>query len=193
MLTRLTKAGVRRRADGLCLAVCFLTIAYSFAAAGEATLKEKSKSTNPFQTNNTDPIFITSDRMEMDRKKGTIIYSGRVVAKQGEATIKGDKLTASYSEDLKQITEIVAEGNVHITQADRVATGNKAVFDGKKQTITLSGNPVVRQGNSELSGSRILFLIEQDRFVAEGKVKATIFPGELKKGDQQESNSGIKK
>ena len=86
---------------------------------------------------------------------------------------------------MKQLKEVVAEGKVHVTQGNRVATGTKAVFNGKAQTITLTGNPVVRQGNNQVSGSRITFFIAQDRAVVEGgaqqRVKAIIFPGELKR------------
>lgn len=181
--------------EGLCIAFCSLAVVYSLAGAGEAKSGTKEKSGNPFQTDKNEPIYISSDRMEVDRKKGTITYSGRVVASQGEATIKSDKLTASYSADMKEMKEIVAEGSVHITHEERVATGNRAIFDGKKQTITLTGNPMamVRQGNSEISGSRITFFIEEDRAVAEGKVKGTIFPGELKPSEKKESGSDTNK
>lgn len=182
--------------DGLCAALCSLVVVYSLAGAGEAKPGTEEKSGNPFQADQNEPIYITSDRMEVDRKKGTITYSGRVVALQGEATIKSDKLTASYSADMKEMTEIVAEGNVHITHEERVATGNRASFDGAKQTITLTGNPVIRQGNSEISGSRITFFIEEDRAVAEGgrqRVKATIFPDELKSREKKESGSNTNK
>ncbi len=71
-----------------------------------------------------------------------------------------------------------------------MAMGTKAVFSGKGQSITLTGNPVVRQGNSEVSGNRITFFIEEDRAVVEGgneRVKATIFPEEFGKEQKEET------
>jgi lipopolysaccharide export system protein LptA len=185
----------RRWREGLCIAFCSLAVVYSLAGAGESKPATKEKSGKPFQADKNEPIYINSDRMEVDRKKGTITYSGRVVALQGEAKIKSDKLTASYSADMKEMREIVAEGSVHITHGKRVATGNRAIFDGKKQTITLTGNPVavVRQGNSEISGSRITFFIEEDRAVAEGRVKGILFPGELTPSKKKESGSDTNK
>jgi lipopolysaccharide export system protein LptA len=146
---------------------------------------QKGKNKEGFQFNKNDPIIITSDRMEADRKKNFVTYSGRVVAVQGEMTLKSNTLTAHFSPDMKEFKEIIAEGNVHITQLDRVATGSKAVFNDQQKTITLTGNAMVRQGNSEVSGPRIIFFIEQDRAIAESsdsqkqRVKATIFPSEL--------------
>ena len=138
--------------------------------------------------------MITAERMEVDRKKGSISYRGRVIAVQGELTMKSDSLTAYYTNpDLKQLKEVVAEGKVQVTQGERVATGGKAVFNGQNQTLSLIGNAVVRQGNSEVSGSRIVFFIDKDLIVAEGgseRVKSKIFPDELKKQEKEEERAG---
>lgn len=154
--------------------------------------KEGKKSEGPnFSIDKKDPIFISSDHMEVDRKKNTIVYKGRVVTVQGEMTMNSEALTAYYNPEMKQIKEVIAEGKVNVTQGDRVATGGKAVFNQKERTLILTGNPVVRQGNSQVSGSRITFYIEQDRAVAEGgnqRVKATIFPDEF--GGKEKAEAG---
>lgn len=142
---------------------------------------EKGRSSG-FEVNKQEPIFISSDQMEVNHKKSMITYKGRVVTLQGDMTMRSEVLTAYYDPEMKGVKEVIAEGKVHVTQGDRVATGSKAVFDGKEKTITLTGDPMVRQGNSQISGSRITFFIEQDRAVVEGgkqRVKATIFPEEL--------------
>jgi lipopolysaccharide export system protein LptA len=175
-----------RAALALLIALSVLLLLLPNANAREEGVKAGKKGDQgPFKLDTDKPIFITSDRMEADRKKGIVTYSGRVVAVQGEMTMNSANLSASYSEDMKKVKEIIAEGNVQIVQGDRVATGAKSVFNGDAQTITLTGSPaVVKQGNNEVSGSRIVFYIEEDRAIAEGgseRVKATIFPEELKK------------
>jgi len=166
-------------------------------ASEESTKPSKKGDQGPFKLDSGKPIFITSDRMEADRKKSIITYSGRVVAVQGDMTMNSANLSASYSEDMKKVKEIIAEGNVRIVQGDREATGAKSVFNGDAQTITLTGSPaVVKQGNNEVSGSRIVFYIEEDRAIAEGgseRVKATIFPEELKKKSEDEKKAGDEK
>ncbi|MFQ5904148.1 MAG: lipopolysaccharide transport periplasmic protein LptA [Candidatus Binatia bacterium] len=188
----------RHMAHALCLTACLLVAAHPSALAGEAGearkgTKKRSVGT-AFQTSKKDPIFITSDRMEVDQKKNTITYSGRVVTLQGKMTMRSEVLTAYYNPDMKQLKKVVAKGKVHVTQGDRVATGRKAVFDGRAQTITLTGNPVVRQGNSQVSGSRITFYIAQDRAVVEGgtrqRVKATIFPEDLVRQEKGKARPG---
>ena len=161
-----------------------------------APAKEEPKKNNratAFEFNKKDPIYITADWMEVDQNKNTITYKGHVITTQADMTIRSETLMADYNPDMKQIKQIVAEGKVNATQGNRVATGEKAVFDDKAKTVTLTGNPVMRQGNSQVSGSRVIYFVEQDRAVAEGdgkeRVRATIFPEDLQKQDKGESAS----
>lgn len=172
---------------------CLWSAFHGSALGAEAPGKSKKAGGTAFQTSKKEPIFITSDRMEMDRKKNTITYNGRVVAVQADMTMRSEVLTAHYNPDMKQLREVIAEGKVHVTQGERVATGSKAVFNGKDQTITLTGDPVVREGNNQVSGSRIIFFIEQDRAIVEGgnqRVKATIFPEELERRGKATAGPG---
>lgn len=181
-----------------CLLVCLMAAGYSNTWAGEASgkagkeTKKKSEGTS-FQASHKEPIFITSNWMEADRKKNTITYKGQVVAIQADMTMRSETLTAHYDPDMKQLREAVAEGKVQVDQGDKRARGAKAVFNGKAQTVTLTGSPVVRQGNSEVSGNRIIFFMEEDRAVVEGgseRVKAIIFPEELEGRQKGGAGSG---
>lgn len=186
-------ANARRRALQWGVALALLFSFGLSSLAGEAPQKSGPKQKGQdsgFAASKNEPIFISSDRMEVDHKKNTITYKGRVVALQGDMTMRSEVLTAHYDPEMKGVREVIAEGKVHVTQGDRVATGSKAVFDGKQRIITLTGDPVVRQGNSQISGSRITFFMEQDRAVVEGgkqRVKATIFPEELERKEKGEA------
>lgn len=164
---------------------------YGAAARGEA---KKTSGGSAFELNKKDPIYITSDWMEVDQKKNTITYKGRVVTVQADMTMRSETLTAYYEPEMKQMKQIVLEGKVQAVQGNRVATGEKAVFDDKTKTVTLTGSPVMRQGNSQVSGTRIVYYIEDDRAVAEGKdqvrVHAVIFPDELQKKEKGDTAPG---
>ncbi len=180
---------------GLCSLVLLLGLGVSpsHGAAANGDTKKKTSGT-VFEFNKKDPIYITSDWMEVDQKKNTITYKGRVVTIQADMTMRSETLTAYYEPQMKQMKQIVAEGKVHATQGNRLATGEKAVFDDKTKTVTLTGSPVMRQGNSQVSGTRIIYYIEEDRAVAEGKgqvrVQAVIFPEELQKQDKGDATAG---
>jgi lipopolysaccharide export system protein LptA len=186
--------------------ICFFLLLSSYALAAvpaetdakkDATKKtddakkkdDTKKSSSGFEFNKKDPIFITADWMEVDQKQNTITYKGRVVTVQAEMTMRSETLTAYYDPEMKQMKQIIAEGKVNATQGNRVATGEKAVFDDKAKTVTLTGSPVMRQGNSQVSGNKVIYFVEQDRSIVEGdgkiRVQATIFPEELKGGREQ--------
>ncbi len=128
------------------------------------------------------PLEITADRMELQRKQSTIVYKGNVLVVRDGVRIASDVLLARYDAKGGVLTSVVAEGKVRVSHGGREMTGDKAVFDGVKETITVSGNTVVRDGNSSISGSRITIFVKEDRSVvenSEGRVKAVIFPGQL--------------
>ena len=177
------------------LAVLLLAGLIVDLARGASRDDTKSKNDDSvFEFNKKEPIYITSDWMEVDQKKNTITYKGRVVTIQSEMTMRSETLTAVYDPEMKQIRQIIAEGKVNAVQGNRMATGDKAIFDDKAKTVTLTGNPVMRQGNSQVTGSRIIYYIDQDRAVAEGKdsvrVQVTIFPEELQKERNGKSEAG---
>jgi len=172
------------------------------AFAGEAAIQakerpEKKSGSSAFEFNKKDPIYITSDWMEVDQKKNTVTYKGRVVTIQADMTMRSETLTAYYEPEMKQMKQIIAEGKVSAVQGNRIATGEKAVFDDKAKTVTLTGNPMMRQGNSQVSGTKVIYFTEQDRAVAEGdskiRVQATIFPEDLQSRDKGAAAPGKQK
>lgn len=169
-------------------AILFGLVTFPAMASKASAAAKDSKSSAGFEFNKKDPIYITADWMEVDQKKNSIMYKGRVVTIQNDMTMRSETLTAYYDPEMKQLKRIVAEGKVNATQGNRVATGDKAVFDDQAKTVTLTGSPVMRQGNSQVTGVKVVYYIEQDRAIAEGdgkvRVRATIFPDELKGREQ---------
>lgn len=174
---------------GLHVIAILLVAVHVFAPSGETAEKPKGKAQGEtFGPSKEEPIIITSDRMEVNRKKSTITYEGHVVAVRGDVTMTSEILTAIYDMGMERLKEVVAEGKVRVTQGDRVATGAKAAFDTQNNTVTLIGNPVVQQGKNRVSGSRMIMFINENRGVVEGgsqRVKAIIFPEGLERLDKR--------
>ncbi len=122
------------------------------------------------------PIDITSSRLEANLKSHIVIFSGDVVAKQGNVVLYCDRLTAYYGEKEKDITKIVATGDVKITRKDMIATGGKAVFDNVGKLLTLSGSPRIWQAKNIIEGTKIVFYLGTDRIFVEG-AKSLYTPG----------------
>jgi len=115
------------------------------------------------------PIHITSDRMEADYGKRIITFSGDVVAKRGEFTLQSRVLKVFLEKEGEGIERLVAEGEVHIDQGERRAVCSKATYYYKEGKVVLEGHPMVWQGDDRLRGWRIIFFVNEDKAIAEGK------------------------
>jgi lipopolysaccharide export system protein LptA len=148
------------------------------------------------------PIQIQSDRLDAYQEKNLVIFSGHAVATQGDKTIKADRLLIYYKDNPAtpekskeksnkmdmgaggDLEKIEAQGQVVITQTNRVVTGDNAVFYQDSQKIVMTGNAVMREGKNIIKGEKIVVFLDEDRGVIEGserkRVTATIYPNEKK-------------
>ena len=155
----------------LCLATCPALA----AVAGKVAASDRSSL----------PTTIKSNQMVADNKGKTAIFSGNVVAKQGDITIYSDKMTINYGVK-GDVEKIEADGNVRIVQENRIAKASHALYDSRQGRITLTGSPKVMQGSDSISGKTIIYYVDEDKSVVSGdadsRVNAVIHPP-AKKGD----------
>jgi lipopolysaccharide export system protein LptA len=137
------------------------------------------------------PLRISAARLEADQKAGIITFSGQVKALYGDSTLYSDRLLvylknqpappkgaakppSSQAEqsplgDLGagKIDRIVAKGQVRFVQADRVATGDEAIYYKDRDEVVLLGNPQLWQAENTLKGERIVFNIKTNKVLVE--------------------------
>lgn len=159
---------------------CLFSLSVFSSLASETPSQSKTKnSKDKFQLEGTNqPITITSDHLEGDNKNNKALFSGNVVARRGDITISCEKISIIYDEDVKTAKEIIAEGQVRITQGERIATGERAVFNNSEEKITLTGRPQLREGDNTIEGGKITLFLAEDRGIVEAdteiRVNATI-------------------
>jgi lipopolysaccharide export system protein LptA len=118
----------------------------------------------PVQKNRSSmPITIKSNEMTADNKGKTAIFSGKVVAKQGDITIFSDKLFVSYADKNGEVEKVEALGNVRIVQQNRTGFADQAVYDSLNGRIVLTGTPRVVQGSDSISGKVITYYVDDDK------------------------------
>jgi len=124
------------------------------------------------------PITIKSNELSADNKGKTAIFTGKVVAKQGDVTIFCDKMTVYYGAVQGDVDKIEADGNVRIVQENRTGLAAHAVYDSRAGKVILTGGgPKVMQGADTVSGEIITYFLDDDRSsVTGGRVEATIHP-----------------
>ncbi len=110
-----------------------------------------------------DPLEIVSDWTEADRQKGTITFGGKVVAKQKDMVLYADRVINYFDMENQKLIKAIAVGNVKLNQADKFVTCEKAELIQAERKITLTGNPVMWQGENRVSGERIIIYLNQSQ------------------------------
>lgn len=110
-----------------------------------------------------DPLEIVSDWTEADRQKGTITFGGKVVAKQKDMVLYADRVINYFDLDTQKLIKAIAVGSVKLNQADKFVTCEKAELVQAERKITLTGNPVMWQGENRVSGERIIIYLNQSQ------------------------------
>lgn len=133
-----------------------------------------------------DPIQIDADRLEWFDKEQKAIYTGNVVAKQGEATLKSSQLRIFMLKAQKgaaeaggatpsgpgvggdnQIERMEADGPVELIQKDQTATGDRGVYERGTNAVTLIGNVALRQSGHVTYGDRLVYDLDTRQAVVQ--------------------------
>ncbi|WP_321369919.1 lipopolysaccharide transport periplasmic protein LptA [uncultured Desulfuromusa sp.] len=126
------------------------------------------------------PIVVTAQQLEVLQQQRQSVFTGEVVAKQGDMTLYAEKLIIIFQQDQDQVERMDAVGGVRVIQLDRVATAEKAVFRQAEETLVLVGSAEVTQGNNTVTGDEITVFLKENRTVIKSseknRVKATIVP-----------------
>ncbi|HVB81772.1 MAG TPA: LptA/OstA family protein [Candidatus Binataceae bacterium] len=182
-----SKAGRRAHADGATESAAVKKDSKA-ASAGTKGDKDANAQEAPFSSlqfsGNKGPIDIKSDTLDLDYKANVVTFRGHVHAVQADATLTSDTLKVTYGKDFHEIKEMVANNNVRMSQGTRWATGDHAVLDQAKHTVTLTGSPVVHDGEDQVTGTKITVHLDTGKSEVEG-ARAVIFPQQQKTRDNK--------
>ena len=139
------------------------------------------------------PISIEANRMVSQENKNSVLFIGKVDAKQGNLSIKADEMTVFYIEKTdgtvrgqqddqptNQVEKLICTGNVKVSRGNWLGVGNKMEYFAKDRKAVLSGNAKAWQGQNMVSGKTIVYYLDEKRSVAEpdnnSRVRAIIHP-----------------
>jgi lipopolysaccharide export system protein LptA len=138
-----------------------------------------------------EPIKIDADSLDVFDKEGRAVFTGNVVAVQGESTMNCTLMTVYYEQNREgggppaaagandsSIKKIDCKGPVTIVSKTQVATGNNASFDRTANKIFLTGNAVLSDGPNVTKGERVVYDLDTGVANVEGgRVRALFVPG----------------
>ena len=158
------------------------------AAALAAGAAHAQLSTNP----NKGPIDISADSVDVRDPQHLVIYKGRVEALQDQDRLRTDLLNIYYKQapktagspkpaaapnaaasnaagaDFGAIDHMEAIGNVYFVTPTQVAKGDKAVYTADNDTIVVTGDVVLTQGENVGRGSRLVINLATGNSTLEG-------------------------
>lgn len=111
-------------------------------------------------------VIITATTLTADNKTHIAIFEGKVIAKTDDMTIHSDKMTAYYSE-AGAIIKIDAEGHVKLTTGEKVITSDAVTYLAEGEKLTFTGQPRAVEGTSMITGTKMIYLIKEDRSIVE--------------------------
>jgi lipopolysaccharide transport protein LptA len=144
-----------------------------------ATVCPEDVSNTMFQTADLGDIIIESRSFEWRIKEKTVVFSEEVTARKEDLTIECDKIHVYYNESENgdmDYDRILATGNVKITRADGLSgTAEKAVYDFAEETVSMTGQPVFKQGKDSYKGSSLTYHLREE-LVTGTDVKVVLHP-----------------
>ncbi|MDD2463898.1 MAG: lipopolysaccharide transport periplasmic protein LptA [Desulfobulbus sp.] len=145
------------------------------------------------------PISIEANRMVSQEKESSVIFQGKVDARQGNLTIRADEMTVYYStknpqnvstntdKPTNKVEKLICKKNVKVSQGDWLGTGDRMDYFAPERKVVLSGNAKAWQGQNMVAGKTITYYLDQKRSVVEqdenakSRVRAVIHPESKKK------------
>ena len=132
-----------------------------------------------------DLIRVSAERLEADDASRSVVFTGKVKARQAGMVVYADKMTLYYSADeakeAKEVDRVEIDGKLRIVQDDRIATADRGIFLNRQGRVLLSGHAEVHQAGNSVVGDEIVYYLNESRSVVksqpDSRVNAVFHPG----------------
>ncbi len=126
------------------------------------------------------PVEVTSDELSIDQATGQAIFDGNVLVVQGDIRMSAGLITVVYKTDAsgaaQGISELRASEGVTVVTPTDAAEASSAVYAVETGNVTMTGEVLLTQGQTALSGDKLTLNLNDGTGRMEGRVR-TIFPG----------------
>jgi lipopolysaccharide export system protein LptA len=115
-------------------------------------------------------VTITAEAMSYDPDRDIVHYQGKNTLKVENIVLKAQSVFIHLEKDGGDIKRITAVDDVVITQEQYQGRGQSAVFDMRKETIVLTGDPIlIAKDQGRTAGTKLTFFIADGKIVVENK------------------------
>ena len=122
------------------------------------------------------PVEATADDLQVNSEDNSAVFSGNAKVIQGILDLRADTITVFFEKGVKNIKLVKAVGRVKFTNGKETAESQRAQFDVATQIITFTGNVILRQTQTVLTGNNLTYDITNNRSKMSGNVKTVFVP-----------------
>lgn len=112
------------------------------------------------------PLDVESPHLTVDHRERRATFGGGVVLRQGDLVVRCPELVAHY-DDSSRIQRVVCSDELRAEQGERKMEAGGGTFDNQERTLTLHGEPMIREGGRWIRGEEMVW--EVDKKVARVK------------------------
>ena len=149
--------------------------------------------------NSKQPINIEAVKLDYFDKEQKLIYTGNVVATQGDSKLKASVLTIfltpknpdapASTASTNQVQRMVAVGPVTMLQRDQVGTGDNGVYEKASNSVVLTGNVTLSQGPNVTKGDKLIYDLKTGQAVVTGRVKSMFLPSDSDSSSAEDTST----
>lgn len=121
------------------------------------------------------PIEIAADTLEVLQNEQKAVFSGNVVATQGQITMKAARMLVYYKKSDadggdaggmgKGISRLEADGGVTFSSLRESARGSRATYEVNQKLITMTGDVLLTRDKNVLKGTQLVYNLTSGRSV----------------------------
>ena len=123
------------------------------------------------------PVTLDADSLAINNADGSAKFTGNVVVSQGEMRLKAGEVQVEYLPGGGGIKTLHATGGVTLANATDAAEADEALYTIDTGNVVMSGNVLLTQGASAISGQKLVLNLKEGTGAMEGRVQTVFTPG----------------
>ena len=140
------------------------------------------------------PIDMSANELELVDAQHLAIWRGAVDALQGQNRLRADVVNIYFSGEPSaasastgapgrnwgKVQKVVSEGNVFFISPSQTARGDHGLYDLASNSITITGDVIVSQGQSVVHGDKMIIDVKSGRATMASSARGRGAPGRVR-------------
>ena len=134
-----------------------------------------------------EPVNIDAAKLDYFDKEQKLVYTGNVVATQGESKLKAAALviflmpkesgeSGGMPSSSSQVRRMEAVGPVTVVSKDQIGTGDSGIYEKSESKVYLIGNVTLSQGGNVTKGDKLIYDLTTNQAAVTGRVRSMFLP-----------------